>query len=136
MRDDRIAVRPPEVGGPAACRRRGFCLPAHLTIETECAMRLSSARVERTLSQVPAQAIPENHPVVPQLSKIFGDHTFFVDNSGLLIVEPAESPGAPQGQVIKLATWSDANRTSLAPHEPEATDVVVVLGADGPDSVN
>ena len=99
-------------------------------------MRLSSARVERTLSQVPAQAIPENHPVVPQLSKIFGDHTFFVDNSGLLIVEPAESPGTPQGQVVKLAAWSDANRTSLAPHEPEATDVVVVLGTDGAESVN
>jgi hypothetical protein len=99
-------------------------------------MRLSSARVERTLSQVTAQAIPDNHPVVPQLSKIFGDHTFFVDNSGLLIVEPADSAGTPQGQVIKLAAWSDANRTSLAPHEPQATDVVVVLGSDGPDGAD
>ena len=99
-------------------------------------MRLSAARVERTLSQVAVQAIPENHPVVPQLSKIFGDHTFFIDNSGLLIVEPAESSGTPKGQVIKLAAWSDANRTSLAPHEPEATDVVVALGSDGPDAAD
>jgi hypothetical protein len=96
-------------------------------------MRLSSARVERTLSQFPAQAIPDNHPVMPQLSQIFGDHTFFVDNSGLLIVEPAESPGTPKGQIIKLAAWTDANRSSLAPHEPEVTEVVVALGADGPD---
>ena len=99
-------------------------------------MRLSSARVERTLSQFPAQAIPDNHPVVPQLSQIFGDHTFFVDNAGLLIVEPTEAPGTPTGQIIKLAAWTDANRSSLAPHEPEATDVVVALGADGPDGMN
>jgi hypothetical protein len=96
-------------------------------------MRLSSARVERTLSQFPAQAIPENHPVLPQLHQIFGDHTFFVDNSGLLIVEPAESAEIPTGQIIKLAAWTDANRNSLAPHDPEATDVVVALGGDTTD---
>ncbi|HEX2886450.1 hypothetical protein [Vineibacter terrae] len=95
-------------------------------------MRLSAARVERTLSQFEAQCIPDNHPVVPQLNQIFGDHTFFIDNKGLHIVEPAEPErgGTPTGQVIKLATWSDANRTSLAPHEPEMTDVIVVLGAE------
>lgn len=96
-------------------------------------MRLSTARVERALSQVTAQAIPENHPVVPQLSQIFGDHTFFVDNSGLLIVEPTDSAEIPKGQVIKLAAWSDANRTALAPHEPQATDLVITLGGDGSD---
>lgn len=97
-------------------------------------MRLSAARVERTISQFPAQPIPDSHPVVPQLNQIFGDHTFFVDNSGLLIVEPAEpASSTPTGQVIKLAAWSDANRSSLAPHEPQPTDVVIVLGAEGPD---
>jgi hypothetical protein len=99
-------------------------------------MRLSAARVERTLNQFNAQAIPDNHPVVPQLSQIFGDHTFFIDNRGLHIVEPAESSGTPKGQVIKLAAWSDANRTSLAPHEPEATEIVVALGSEGPDAAD
>ena len=56
-------------------------------------MKLTSAQVERTLSQFEAQAIPDDHPVVPQLNSLFGEHTFFLDSHGLNIVEPAgEAP--------------------------------------------
>lgn len=98
-------------------------------------MKLNSALVERTLTQFDAQAIPEEHPVVPQLNSLFGDHTFFLNGSGLNIVEPAQTAdGAPQkGQVVKIAGWQDADRTSLVPHEPEPTDVVVMLDGPGPD---
>ena len=58
-------------------------------------MKLTSAQVERALTQFQAQAIPENHPVLPQLNKLFGDHTFFLDNNGLNIVELT---GEPRGQ--------------------------------------
>ena len=51
-------------------------------------MKLTSAQVERTLSQFRAEAIPDNHPVVPQLNNLFGEHTFFLDSKGLNIVEP------------------------------------------------
>jgi hypothetical protein len=97
----------------------------------ESVMKLTTAQVERTLSQFEAQAIPDDHPVVPQLNRLFGNHTFFLDGSGLNIVEPAESvaAGADAGLVVNLANWSDPNLTSLAPHDPEPTDVVVVLGA-------
>ena len=92
-------------------------------------MKLNTALVERTLNQFDAQAIPENHPVVQQLNSLFGDHTFFLDANGLNIVEPREQTdsGSQSGQVVKLAGWSDDNRTSLAPHEPELTEVVIVL---------
>ena len=40
-------------------------------------MKLNSALVECALDQFEAQAIPDNHPVVPQLNSLFGDHTFF-----------------------------------------------------------
>ena len=40
-------------------------------------MKLNSTLVERALDQFEAQAIPDNHPVVPQLNSLFGDHTFF-----------------------------------------------------------
>ena len=53
-------------------------------------MRLTSALVERTLSQFEAEAIPDNHPVIPQLRGLFGDHTFFLDGNGLNIVELAD----------------------------------------------
>ena len=98
-------------------------------------MKLNTALVERTLNQFDAQAIPENHPVVQQLNSLFGDHTFFLDANGLNIVEPREQTdsGSQSGQVVKLAGWSDDNRTSLAAHQPELTEVVIVL-EQGPDN--
>ena len=99
-------------------------------------MKLNSALVERTLNQFEAQAIPDSHPAVAQLNSLFGDHTFFLNADGLNIVEPTEATnsGAQTAQVVRLAEWKDAERTSLVPHEPEPTDVIVMLGADGPDA--
>jgi hypothetical protein len=98
-------------------------------------MKLSSARVERTLTQFDARAIPDTHPAVPQLNSAFGEHTFFLDEEGLSIVELAEPTraGTPAGKVVKLASWKDEAKTSLAPHPPEPTDVIVEFGADGAD---
>ena len=98
-------------------------------------MKLNTALAERTQSQFDAQAIPENHPVVHQLNSLFGDHTFFLDAHGLNIVEPTGTTdtGAQTAQVVKLAGWSAGERTSLAPHEPEVTEVMVVLEPAGPD---
>jgi hypothetical protein len=98
-------------------------------------MKLNAALVDRTLDQFQAQAIPENHPAVAQLNSLFGDHTFFLNAHGLNIVEPTDTvnSGTQTAQVVRLAEWKDAERTSLVPHEPEPTDVVVVLGMDGID---
>jgi len=93
-------------------------------------MRLSSNLVERTLSQFDAEAVPDNHPVISQLNRLFGDHTFFLDNNGLNIVEPTEPTHTQvqKGQVVNIASWNDADPGGLVPHEPEPTDVVVTLG--------
>ena len=101
-------------------------------------MKLSSTRVERTLRQIEAKCIPDDHPVIPQLNSLFGDHTFFLDNNGLNIVEPSGpgQAGEQAGQVVNLASWSAGNPTSLEPHEPEPTDVVVALGPDKPDGMH
>jgi hypothetical protein len=90
-------------------------------------MQLTSAQVKRTLSQFEAEAIPANHPALPQLTALFGDHTFFLDRKGLNILEPAESaPADTQAcKVVNLANWNDANPPALEPHEPVATDVIV-----------
>ncbi len=92
-------------------------------------MKLNSAQVEQTLTQFEAEVIPDDHPLVPKLNEVFGDHTFFLDGNGLNVVEPNQSTqgGAPAGTVVNLANWSDAELTSLAPHEPEPTEVVVIL---------
>lgn len=93
-------------------------------------MKLTSTHIDRTLSQFDAQPIPDNHPAMQQLNRLFGDHTFFVDSNGLNIIEPSEpmEGNLETGQVVKLASWTDDSRATLAPHEREFTDVVVVLG--------
>ena len=47
-------------------------------------------------------------------------------------VEPQESQ-LEAGKVVKLATWVDANRGSLAPHDPEPTDVVIPFESGSTD---
>ncbi len=86
-------------------------------------MKLNSEQAEHTLIQFEAQVIPEDHPLVPKLNELFGDHTFFLDGNGLNVVEPNESTeaGPPAGTVENVANWGDAQLTSLTPHEPEPT---------------
>jgi hypothetical protein len=98
--------------------------------ERRCTMKLSSQQIEQTVDQIAVEPIPGDHPAVPQLSRVYGDHTFFLDSEGLAIVEVADEPtetGTQMGQVVKIASWTDAKQTMLAPHEPELTDVVVEL---------
>jgi hypothetical protein len=92
-------------------------------------MKLSTAQVEQTLSQFDAMALPDDHPVVPQLNSMFGDHTFFLDRAGLNVLERVEgADGEPEtGAIVNLASWAGIDRTSLVPHEPETTGMVVIL---------
>jgi hypothetical protein len=92
-------------------------------------MKLNSTQVEQTLGQLNAHVLPDDHPTMMQLTSIFGDHTFFVDERGLNVLEPAEVPetGAQSGELINLADWSDPSLTSLVPHEPESTGTIVVF---------
>jgi hypothetical protein len=103
--------------------------PAELKSKKEQAMKLNSAQLKRTLSQFDAEVLPDDHPAVSQLNNLFGDHTFFLDGGGLKVLEPTEAPETEPrtGQVVSLADWSDASLTSLRPHEPELTGVVIVL---------
>ncbi len=103
-------------------------------------MRLSPARIEQTLTHIEASVIPETHPAMEKIKRIWGDHTYFLDVNGLNIVEPVDGPnsGGTMGTVINLANWSDGTATSLTPHEPQATDVVVEFDAagDGKDAMH
>ncbi len=99
-------------------------------------MRLTTATLERTVSQFDAQPLPDDHPLVDRLNSVFGKHTFLLGAEGLHIVEPT---GGAQSEpntatVVKVASWEDASRTRLQAHEPELTDVVVELDPDDPRS--
>ena len=95
-------------------------------------MKMNTAQIRQTLHQYHAQALPAEHPLVPQLERLFGDHTYFLDGNGLNIVEPVEpeQPDGLHGVVVNLASWADETKASLEPHEPEPTDLVVDLETD------
>jgi hypothetical protein len=60
---------------------------------------------------------------------VFGDHTFFLDQTGLNVLEPTDAPEKETraGKIVNLAYWSDDTLTNLMPHEPEPTGVIVTL---------
>jgi hypothetical protein len=92
-------------------------------------MKLNSTQVKQTLGQMNAHVLPDDHPAVTQLTDVFGDHTFFLDEGGLKVLEPNEAPEAElqSGEVLSLADWTDATLTSLKPHAPEPTGTIVVF---------
>ena len=61
-------------------------------------MKLNSAQLERTLGQFEARPIPDDHPLIPQLNDLFGEHTFFLDGRGPNIVEPVGGRGFRRGR--------------------------------------
>ncbi|MFY9900087.1 MAG: hypothetical protein WAK67_20165 [Xanthobacteraceae bacterium] len=89
-------------------------------------MKLSSEKLESVLEQIDVEVIPDDHPSLPKLRDVFGDHTFFVDASGLIIVEPLEQDPVT-GELIKIASWDDADPPHLMAHTPEETDVLIEL---------
>ena len=70
-------------------------------------MRLTSSQVERALNQFDAQAIPEDHPVMMQLSELFGDHTFFLNTEGLNVVEPDDTTQDGETGKVVIETVHD-----------------------------
>ena len=91
-------------------------------------MKMNSAQIKQTLHQIDAQAIPAGDPAMPQLERLFGGHTFFLDSEGLSIVEPVEAEQNDRQRAS--SSWTDAAKTSLEPHDPESTDLVVDLETD------
>src|SRR5215469_11738795 len=93
---------------------------ADASTQEERLMRLNEAQVQKTLSQMDAHVLPEDHPVAAQLADLFGDHTFFLDQNGLKVLEPTESE-TETGEVVSLADWADSTLTRLTPHAPDPT---------------
>jgi hypothetical protein len=93
-------------------------------------MKLNSTQVKQTLKQIDAHVLPNDHPAVTELTHVFGDHTFFLDESGLKVLEPNEMPDleVQSGEVVSLADWSDSTLTSLTPHAPALTGTIIVFG--------
>ncbi|HEY4163043.1 MAG TPA: hypothetical protein VGM59_08270 [Dongiaceae bacterium] len=97
-------------------------------------MRLSNVQVKDVLNQMDTQVIPADHPAVQQLERTFGDHTFFLGKEGLHVVERGEKETTEDdyAYAVKVATWSDEQRTSLQPQPAELLKRVDI----GPESAD
>lgn len=99
-------------------------------------MKLSTAQIAEVKEQTGIDPVPEEHPTTPNLKEAFGDHTFFLDTNGLHVLESAQEEQTQDEKqalaVIRVASWTDENRTALAPHEPQVSEAALeVTAGDG-----
>ena len=102
-------------------------------------MKLSNVQIEATRDSLGATPVPEDHPVMEQLKQAFGEHTFFLDQSGLSVfVDPSEVPPEaelPEGEprLVMIAAWTDESRNALGAVEP--VDRGITLPEPPPNAV-
>lgn len=74
-------------------------------------MKLNTAQVARTESQLQAEALPENHPLVPQLNRLFGDHTYFLDRTASVSWSPPAARWNCPRPTSPIPGWSSTLQT-------------------------
>ena len=96
-------------------------------------MKLSPDQITQITEQTSAMPIPEEASFLATLREGFGDHTFYVDSKGLHVFEPVgdAEDGRQAVQVMKVASWKDAERTSFEPHDPEPGKTKATLRTAG-----
>ena len=98
-------------------------------------IKLTSTQIKQVANQIGANPVSDDDPAVSQLVEAFGDHTFYLQEDGLHLLEPhaVRAGGRLVAIMVRLARWSTEDATSLVPHEPDPTDVYVDL-ASGKES--
>lgn len=99
-------------------------------------MRLTSQQAAAVKQELGADSLEEENPAMESLQKLFGDHTFYVGEEGLLVFERIDNAGDgdTRAQMILVAAWTDENKNALSPIEPQPTTIVVDLGRERGDA--
>lgn len=84
-----------------------------------------AAAVKETLG---ADPIPEDNPAMEELQKVFGEHSFYVGEDGLLVFEEVEEQ-TDSGRLVLIAAWADEQKQGLQAVQPHPTDIVVDFAA-------
>ncbi len=98
-------------------------------------MKLTRSQIEELAMRTGALPIPEDSRVGKELATLFGDHTFYVDDRGLIVWEVIDcrANGGFPLNAVQIGIWVDEEQTELAPHDPIPTTTVVELGSPWPD---
>lgn len=106
-------------------------------------MKLSSAQIAAVEKATGANPLPDEDPANRKLCETIGEHTFYVDRQGLLVLEKPEAPEAPEEslEVVRVGQWVEGNDQQLALTPPERTGQVIDLSEhretprpNGPDA--
>ena len=95
-------------------------------------MKLTPVQIKQVEDQTESCPIPDDEPVVGQLTEIFGAHTFYLQTDGLhiLVLHAGHLTENLVANVVKVAGWSDGEAAALVKQEPEPTDIYVDLLSD------
>lgn len=106
-------------------------------------MKLSNAQIAAVEQATGANPIPAEDPATEKLSEVVGDHTFYVDQQGLVVLESPEAAATPDEtlEIVRVGTWVEGEQQQLALTPPQRTGQVLDLSAhrqapkagDGPD---
>lgn len=99
-------------------------------------MKLNDDQIGRIESQYEVSPIPESEPIVGELSEIFGEHTFYLGENGLVVWDrvDGEEQAPDRLMAVQVAAWSDETRSAMRVHEPVSTGIVASMGADEGES--
>jgi hypothetical protein len=103
-------------------------------------MKLSAPQALNVAEQLDAQPLFDDHPNFAQLKETFGDHTFFLNAQGLLVVQTPDDEekrvvnddGSEAALVISIGEWSAEEEGMLQLHQPRATQQTVGVIGDEP----
>jgi hypothetical protein len=88
-------------------------------------MKLTDAQIGRIEDQYSVSPIPEGEPIIDQLAEVFGDHTFYLGESGLVVWDTMDEVGGEPQQLVavQLAEWSDDTHSEMRVHDPVSTGI-------------
>jgi len=95
-------------------------------------MRLSQREIKKVKTQMQAEPVPSDHPALSHLKTYIGDHTFYIGSEGVFIWEYAGGDGEKNERInaLRVASWADPGKRTIAMHTPQITETVVMLTAD------
>lgn len=95
-------------------------------------MRLSPEQIATVKEELGADSLEEDNPSMESLRKLFGNHTFYVGEEGLLIFLPIENaePDDTRAQMVLIAAWTDDSKKALSPIDAQPTTIVVDMGRE------
>lgn len=93
-------------------------------------MKLTEEQIRIATDNLGFSVIGQDHQSQPKLEEAFGEHTFFINDSGLFVFaaqdEKKEDPKT--ARLFVVAAWSDDDQQQLSPlKKPSEVDVVFDL---------